>query len=1169
MALGSTDGLDEHLLKELVAQGSLDFDDWTKLIASVERIYHDDMGKISLVYDSFLSEFPLCYGYWKKYAEHTARLRSVDNVVQIFERAVESVPYSVGVWVAYCSFSISSFEDPLDVCRLFERGLSFVGKDYLCHHLWDKYIEYEYSHEHWNTLASIYIRTLKFPTKKLHQYYESFKKLVAIWKEDMEFQRSSQMEEQPEHDIDSEIVAYEDAEISHVINELVDQSTRTKALKKYISVGDFFYQRACDLDAKVHKFEQNIRRPYFHVKPLDDNQLHNWHLYLDLVEMEGDFDWAVKLYERCLISCAHYPEFWMRYVDYVESKGGRELATDALGRATQIFLKNVPEIHLFSAWFKEKIGDVNGALAAFLQCEQDNGPCFIDTIRRKANMERRIGNYATAFSVYKEALDLAAKKRPDILPMLYVHFARLQYMITGSEDAAREILLNGIQCVPPSKLLLKELLHFALMHDGARQVDLLDSVMAQALAPGTDVSDGLSDKDREKISRLYLEFVDSCGSINDIRRAWNRHLKNFPHLVREQSSLKKPAKAGGMWKLIIEGRPDRLSSYPQKSPNKLDENHLIQLPSSGKVLVSENIDKSEQASHEKTQFEEGNRNPNDSNLVIKDECKANESGIGLLYQAVDDRNPEEVVKDSKLHGIQEEQDQDQRSQQQKPDSLEGHSSNPRDGEYHNRNASASRGPLSNGSMSTGGHDIDEIPSTSSPVSPRDNNAAETCNESPSPSFRMKRKDPFSILSPDHPSDKDGNQQRFNSSGKGHSRLGSPGDSGERRERSLSPRRRNSHVYVDDRRHRDRSLSPRRHSSRWHSEERWHRDRRYRRYPRYQDNSRSHRDGRMQNQNIVVIGNRGQTHSAQQQSTGSASQIQLPVQPVAYPQPQTNQYMPINEHGNVQNNQSYNQMWQYYYYNHQQQQLLLQQPLGSQQQLQQMQPPQQLQQQMQNPLQQQHMQTPQQTQQTLPHQQQLPPLQYQQQQLYQQLHFQQQQTNEQPQSQQQQMQLQQQTQLPQQHVFLQQQPQQQEEQQQQVHIQQQQKQLQQQEEVYLQQQQQPQQQQQSYQYQQAQQQQYILYLQQLHQYQQSQQQSGLAPDQNSFQQQHKLPEEQQKELPELPYINENSQFQQDGGSAQVASKSSPQQQDQGIEPGQGSTAGAPSEEELPEIEGTDV
>lgn len=57
------------------------------------------------------------------------------------------------------------------LCRLFEKGLSFVGRDYSSHVLWDKYIEFEYSQKQWSHLAYIYISTLKFPTKRLNDYY--------------------------------------------------------------------------------------------------------------------------------------------------------------------------------------------------------------------------------------------------------------------------------------------------------------------------------------------------------------------------------------------------------------------------------------------------------------------------------------------------------------------------------------------------------------------------------------------------------------------------------------------------------------------------------------------------------------------------------------------------------------------------------------------------------------------------------------------------------------------------------------------------------------------------------------------------------------------------------------------------------------------------------------
>jgi hypothetical protein len=47
-----------------------------------------------------------------------------------------------------------------------------IHKDYLCYHLWDRYLEFESSQKQLNQLATIYINTLKFPTKKLHMYYE-------------------------------------------------------------------------------------------------------------------------------------------------------------------------------------------------------------------------------------------------------------------------------------------------------------------------------------------------------------------------------------------------------------------------------------------------------------------------------------------------------------------------------------------------------------------------------------------------------------------------------------------------------------------------------------------------------------------------------------------------------------------------------------------------------------------------------------------------------------------------------------------------------------------------------------------------------------------------------------------------------------------------------------
>ncbi|PSS02958.1 Pre-mRNA-processing factor like [Actinidia chinensis var. chinensis] len=579
--LALSGGFDEQL-QELIRRGSLDFDTWTSIISNIERTFPENIERICSVYDSFLSEFPLCHGYWRKYAAHKAHLCTLDKVVEIFERAVQSATYCVGVWVEYCSFGMLAYKDPSDVRRLFKRALSFVGKDFLCHPLWDKYIEFEFSQQQWSFLAQICVQTLKFPTKRLHRYYDNFKKFVAILEEEMKLHDNCSIEIESESVSDAAVPMHKD-EVSGIINSLVDPSTGSfnyKALQKYISIGESFYQEACEVETKIHCFENNIQRPYFHVLPLDDNQLENWHRYLNFIERQEDFDWAVKLYERCLIPCAIYPEFWMRYVEFMETKGGREIANFALDRATKIFLKNVPAIHVFNARFKEQIGDRYGARAAYLWSDDESSSHFIEKVINEANMEKRLGNFAAASSVYEKALAVAAERQKlHSVPILYIHFSRLKYMMAGSIDAARDVIIDGIQRVPHCKLLLEGLIHFLMMHGGPGQLNVVDNIIDDAISSGSEASQGLGAKEREDISILYLEFVDQCGTVHDIRKAWNRHIKLFPHLIRTTSSNKLPT--SGIQLLDMMGgrrkNPFPMSSRPSggHSPNQLIQ---LQMP---------------------------------------------------------------------------------------------------------------------------------------------------------------------------------------------------------------------------------------------------------------------------------------------------------------------------------------------------------------------------------------------------------------------------------------------------------------------------------------------------------------------------------------------------------------------------------------------------------------
>ncbi|XP_031123226.1 uncharacterized protein LOC116025949 isoform X2 [Ipomoea triloba] len=531
-------------LHQLINGDSLDFGAWNSLITEIEKIHPDDIDMISLAYDSLLSKFPLCHWYWKRYAYHKARLCNADKAVETFEQAVELTPFSVGLWYEYCLFAITYSDDPDDVRRLFQKGLAIVGKDYYCHVLWDKYMVFEFSQQKWDVLAKVYAQALRFPTQKLKKYYKIFKDLVSILEEEIRSLNNGNLEVQAE-ELYNGASALSDKEISQVVNDLWDPcdiSVRCKALHRYKFIGDQLYQKACQLDEKIKSFESNIQRRYFHITPIDDDQLNNWHRYLDFIEKQEDFDWALKLYERCLISCANYPEFWMRYVDFMEAQGGRELALLAIERAKTVFLNNVPGIHLFSARFSEQIRDLAGARASFSNYDSGCDIYFIESVVKQANMEKRLGNDEAACEIYEKALRWAMpdKEKQHFLPKLYIHYYRLKHMLTGGADTSRDVLIEGIKQVPDSRLLYEELIRHAMMHGGAKQLSIIDSIITTAISPSLDGPQGLDIKDREYISTLFLEFVDLCGTVHDVKKAWNLHIKLFPQLIRVNPLYKYP-----------------------------------------------------------------------------------------------------------------------------------------------------------------------------------------------------------------------------------------------------------------------------------------------------------------------------------------------------------------------------------------------------------------------------------------------------------------------------------------------------------------------------------------------------------------------------------------------------------------------------------------------------
>lgn len=73
-------------------------------------------------------------------------------------------------------------------------------------------------------------------------------------------------------------------------------------------------QKMAEKVGEIWEYEARIKRDYFHVVPVEDQELKAWDDYLDYMEIQKDDEATNSLYKRCLVVTALYPGFWLRYI---------------------------------------------------------------------------------------------------------------------------------------------------------------------------------------------------------------------------------------------------------------------------------------------------------------------------------------------------------------------------------------------------------------------------------------------------------------------------------------------------------------------------------------------------------------------------------------------------------------------------------------------------------------------------------------------------------------------------------------------------------------------------------------------------------------------------------------------------------------------------------------
>lgn len=66
-------------------------------------------------YRSFLVEFPLCFGYWRKLADIDFKLGNVQDGLKVYEEAIVAIPNCIDLWNFYVALVVERIGNPQDV----------------------------------------------------------------------------------------------------------------------------------------------------------------------------------------------------------------------------------------------------------------------------------------------------------------------------------------------------------------------------------------------------------------------------------------------------------------------------------------------------------------------------------------------------------------------------------------------------------------------------------------------------------------------------------------------------------------------------------------------------------------------------------------------------------------------------------------------------------------------------------------------------------------------------------------------------------------------------------------------------------------------------------------------------------------------------------------------
>ncbi|KAM9778822.1 pre-mRNA-processing factor 39 isoform X1 [Syngnathus typhle] len=506
-----------------------DFNGWVYLLQYVEQ--ENILQAVRKAFDVFLLRYPYCYGYWKKYADIEKKHGHIHVAEEVYRRGLQAIPLSVDLWLHYMTYikENSDTRDPETEGRIraaYEHAVLAAGTDFRSDRLWESFIIWETEQGKLSNVTAIYDRVLGIPTQLYSQHLQKFKEHVQ--------------NNNPKHFLSEEEFVKFRLELSKAnLTSMAREDGDTTAPQEQLPPGTEDLpdpaKRVTEIENMRHKaiearqevfnlnehevskrwaFEEGIKRPYFHVKALEKTQLNNWREYLDFEMENGTPERVVVLFERCLIACALYEEFWIKYAKYLEA-----FSTDGVRhvyrKACTVHLPRKPAIHLLWAGFEEQQGNVEGASNILKNLEMVV-PTLAMVRLRRVSLERRRGKLDEAEALLKEAVETS--KTASETSFYAVKLARQFLKVQKSLSKARKVLLDAIERDQACPRLYLNLLELEYSGDVTQnQAEILDCFDRALKSP-------MEMESRLLFAQRKVEFLEDFGNdIHALVAAYEEH----------------------------------------------------------------------------------------------------------------------------------------------------------------------------------------------------------------------------------------------------------------------------------------------------------------------------------------------------------------------------------------------------------------------------------------------------------------------------------------------------------------------------------------------------------------------------------------------------------------------------------------------------------------------